>query len=254
MARDIAMLPAHNLVVPASEPLVAMFRQSRDDPSEFTRHLRTALLITAIVVIPIVTLLITLPNLFVSVLLGDRWAESAPMLRVLSLLLLYFSFYTIYEKAMIAIGRVRALFVIDLFGLLVIVCGLLTVMESTPVGIGLVRGLAGALNLAVIIMFVGGLMSNHATVPFIGIGSIAVTSAASATVAAQSVLLFDGVSPVLLLVIAGTGFAGTYLFGLWMLVRVQSRSEIALALVALTQRLTPRQENTALGSSSSTRD
>ena len=169
VTRDIAMLPAHNLVLPASEPLLAMFRQSREDPPTMARQLRLALLVTGIAIIPITVFTYLFCDLLILLLLGNQWTASAPLLRVFTLLLLYFSFQVVAERALVALNKVRLLFVLDVLGFILIAMLLTTVINRTAEDIGLMRGLAGIINLTIMLAVTSRLFERQSTVPLSGL-------------------------------------------------------------------------------------
>ena len=146
VARDLAMMPAHNLVVPATEPLLAVYRHSRGD------GVRKALVVVSLFTFPMAAFLAAFSSSLIAVLLGPQWEQAAPLLRIMTLLLAYFSFSQVFEKVLIVAGRVRLLFLFEAFGLLLVTTALITARDSSPEGIALVRGLAGVVNLLLIIL------------------------------------------------------------------------------------------------------
>lgn len=215
LARDIAMIPANNLIVPATEPLLALFRVSRTDPDRLTMELRSAVLLTGIIVVPIVSFFIVFPDVVVGTVLGESWLNAAGLLQSLSLLLLYFSFFAIYEKVLIAANKVRVLFVLELAGLATIVLGLLLAMNRTPEEIGLLRGVLGTLNLLVLVFVTSKILHVSNAVPVLSILIVVVISGISTLSANMVVAAFASESsPVLILCIASCSFVSVYTIGL----------------------------------------
>ncbi|MHA7816387.1 MAG: oligosaccharide flippase family protein [Pseudohaliea sp.] len=216
LAREIVMLPAHTLIAPASDPLVALFRHSRESPERLAQDLRLAQLATALVVFPIVGFLICFPSPVISVLLGSQWAEAGAMIQALSLLLLYFSFFVLYEQALIAVGQVSVLFTLDVTGLLLIVIGLLGVTGASPSEIGLTRGAIGTLNLILMVWVAHRMLRLQAATPYIG---FAITSVAAAT--AGTTTLMTGIiatresNDLANLLLGGGLYAAIYLLGIF---------------------------------------
>ncbi|MCF8004862.1 MAG: oligosaccharide flippase family protein [Chromatiaceae bacterium] len=150
MARDIAMLPAHNVVVPGTEPLLAMFRLSREAPETLARHLRISLSAVAALIVPAAVFIACFAKSIVQVLLGPQWTQAAPILASMSLLLLYFCHAVIYERLLVAHGWVRLLFALDVLSLLIVAAALALAANGTAADVALFRGLAGCLNLLIL--------------------------------------------------------------------------------------------------------
>ncbi|EED33959.1 polysaccharide biosynthesis protein [gamma proteobacterium NOR5-3] len=150
MARDVAMLPAHNVVMPGTEPLLAVFGRARDSQSLLSNRVELSLKLVALVVVPLTTLLFVFSEGITALLLGPQWTEADQLLKVLTLLLFYFSFVSVYEKALIATANTRRLFAVEAFSLLIIFVGLLVMRNSPLLELATARGLLGCLNLLII--------------------------------------------------------------------------------------------------------
>jgi O-antigen/teichoic acid export membrane protein len=155
MARDVAMLPAHNLIVPASEPLLAVFGKARQAPGGLRESINLSLALVALAVVPLTVCLSVFSDGIALLLLGPQWTEAGALLAVLTLLLFYFSFITIYEKALIADARTRLLFVLEALSLLIIAVGLYAARELVLLDLALARGILGILNLGLFAIVCG---------------------------------------------------------------------------------------------------
>ncbi|GAB5415415.1 MAG: lipopolysaccharide biosynthesis protein [Congregibacter sp.] len=149
LARDIAMLPAHNIVVPASEQLLAAFRESRGDRAAQGLQLRWSFAAVAVLIFPTCTFVTVFARNIVSVLLGEQWSEAESTLAYMSLLLFYFSFSVVYERLLVAEGRVRLLSALETYSLVVVIASLLFAAGGNTQSIALFRGVAGCANLLV---------------------------------------------------------------------------------------------------------
>jgi len=118
MARDIAMLPGHNIFSPAIEPLLAAFRHFKDDPLQLSEKFYSTLFITAILAVPISTYIIFYAELTVEVLLGNQWVFAGELLKILTGLFLYWVFLLVIENALLALGKVKLIFFMDLLFLI----------------------------------------------------------------------------------------------------------------------------------------
>jgi O-antigen/teichoic acid export membrane protein len=129
MARDVAMLPGYNLLGPAIEPLLADFKDYKQDPVNLGHRVSRVLCIVSFIVVPITTYIAFYPALIIDVLLGDQWVIAGEILGVMSLLFFYYCFLLVIESALTAVGKVKAIFMFDIFSLVAIVGSLLTYLQ-----------------------------------------------------------------------------------------------------------------------------
>lgn len=129
MARDVAMLPGYNILGPAIEPLLADFKDHKQDPITLGSRVSKVLCIVSLIVVPITTYIAFYPALIIDVLLGAQWDIAGEILGVTSLLFFYYCFLLVIESALTAVGKVKAIFMIDIFSLLVIVVTLLSYLQ-----------------------------------------------------------------------------------------------------------------------------
>lgn len=130
MARDVAMLPGYNILGPAIEPLLADFKDYKENPTVLGLRVSKVLCIVAFIVVPITTYMAFYPALIIDVLLGDQWVIAGEILGVMSLLFFYYCFLLVIESALTAIGKVKAIFLFDIFSLVVVVGTLLTYLQT----------------------------------------------------------------------------------------------------------------------------
>ncbi|MFT4788227.1 MAG: lipopolysaccharide exporter [Paraglaciecola sp.] len=129
MARDIAMLPAHNILGPAIEPLLADFKDYKDSPIQLGGRVTKVLITISFLVFPISVFLAAYPKLVVEVLLGEQWQLAAPILQIMSLLFFYFVYLLVIESALTAIGQVKMIFIFDFASLLFIAVSMLGLLH-----------------------------------------------------------------------------------------------------------------------------
>jgi lipopolysaccharide exporter len=120
MARDVAMLPGHNLLGPAIEPLLADFKDYKSLPVNLGERVSQVLCIVALLVVPITTYMTYYPHIIIEVLLGPQWQLAGDILGVMSWLFFYFCFLLVIESALIAVGKVKAIFMFDVVSLVLI--------------------------------------------------------------------------------------------------------------------------------------
>jgi lipopolysaccharide exporter len=153
MARDIAMIPSHNIISPAIEPLLAAFRKSRNSVEALEVKVRISLFSVSLVSIPIFVFLWCFPGEIIAVLLGDQWAEAGPLLHALSLLPLYFSFILVLEQCLLSLQQVRVLFWYDVFSLLFITTFILGFATDNIVTLAYARGALGLITMAALALY-----------------------------------------------------------------------------------------------------
>ena len=129
MARDVAMLPGYNILGPAIEPLLADFKDYKNNPIKLGQRVSKVLCIVSFIVVPITTYIAFYPAMIIEVLLGAQWVIAGEILGIMSLLFFYYCFLLVIESALTAMGKVKAIFIFDIVSLLVIVGTLLTYLQ-----------------------------------------------------------------------------------------------------------------------------
>jgi O-antigen/teichoic acid export membrane protein len=129
MARDVAMLPGYNILGPAIEPLLADFKDHKLDPVSLGKRVSKVLCIVSFFVVPITAYIAFYPALIVEVLLGQQWVIAGNILGIMSLLFFYYSYLLVIESALTAVGKVKTIFMFDIFSLVVIVVTLLSYLQ-----------------------------------------------------------------------------------------------------------------------------
>ena len=211
MARDVAMLPGYNLLGPAIEPLLADFKDYKEQPIKLGQRVSKVLCMVSFVVVPITTYIAFYPVLIINVLLGAQWTIAGEVLGVMSLLFFYYCFLLVIESALTAIGKVKAIFMFDIVSLIVIVGTLLTYLQmyddlNNMLWLRVLIGLAATLMIAIAL---------HTLVPlkFMHIGGALLLAAAMSGV---SIALADWLTsqvelgPIAVFLLSGIVFCGAY--------------------------------------------
>ncbi|MEP0355623.1 oligosaccharide flippase family protein [Paraglaciecola sp.] len=211
MARDVAMLPGHNIIGPAIEPLLADFKDHKNTPNKLGRRVSKVLCLVAFIVVPITSFMLFYPRLIIDVLLGKQWVIAGELLGVMSLLFFYYCFLLVIESALTAIGRVRVLFYFDIFSLILVVVTLLTYLQmfndlNQTVWLRVLIGLTLTLLIAMIL---------HSFVPlkFIQVGITLVVSGGISGISlalSHWVTMQIEIGQVMMLLVSGSIFCATY--------------------------------------------
>ena len=125
MAREITIMPATDVIAPATQPLLSSFSRARGDPVSFARQATIAMLAISLLVSPACVYLFLHAEAFVSLALGSRWIESAAMMRTLTPMLFGFALGGLVTSLLIALGRVKTLFWYDAITLALVAAALL---------------------------------------------------------------------------------------------------------------------------------
>lgn len=120
LVREISLLPAISAIIPMSEPLLAAIAESKNDPRILAYRVRLSLALMITTLIPITTFIMLYPEMIVSVLLGENWIDYALLLEPFGLFFFTFCLFSLISDAIIAQGKVKALFIFDLISTLVI--------------------------------------------------------------------------------------------------------------------------------------
>jgi len=147
MTRSIAMLPCHNILSPAIEPLLAALSQNNNDKHLLAKKINYCLLAITCITIPMVIFVWQSSNLIVGVLLGEQWVKSIELLSYFCLLLLYFPYIHFFEQVLLAIGKVKTAFKFDMCILFIILIGFMLFTLDTTEKIAIIRGLTGVISL-----------------------------------------------------------------------------------------------------------
>lgn len=156
MARDLAMMPSHNLLSPAIEPLLAAFKHSREDKKSLEYQVRFSIFIVALASIPMSMFMWFFPQPIIDTLLGTQWKEATGLLSALSLLLLYFSFILVLEQCLLSLKKVKALFWYDVFSLILITAGMLmlTMVSHSLESLAYARGILGIITMMALFIYI----------------------------------------------------------------------------------------------------
>lgn len=143
VARDIVMLPANNILMPALQPLIAAFKNHTEQPSLLKQKFELAFALLTFSSAPILVFIIFFPKLIVLTLLGEKWHAAIELLPYLALLMFYIPYIVLCENLLIAWGKVKVTFNYDLISCLIVIAVLIL---SLPMGLEWLismRGLTG---------------------------------------------------------------------------------------------------------------
>lgn len=124
MTKSLSVLPSTDIIGPAVEPLLASLSRVRNDLQEFNQQLSKAIFVIASAVMPIVVFMWFFPGHIINFFFGPEWAIAYPMLPPLAIVLATITFGQVINQAIMSLGKVRALFVFEIIGLLTLAIAL----------------------------------------------------------------------------------------------------------------------------------
>ncbi|MDY6919957.1 MAG: oligosaccharide flippase family protein [Pseudomonadota bacterium] len=146
LQRELALMPAVSLVIPAIEPFLAVVSDARREVDAFGYRIRVSIIGLLAVILPI-SVFIFLESLWiVSVILGDKWVSYHHLLSIFAFMFFSFCLHALISDLFIAAERIKMLFFLDAFSLCVLLPSLLLI-EPGDMGyeIALARGIIGLL-------------------------------------------------------------------------------------------------------------
>lgn len=153
LVREISLLPALSAIIPMSEPLLASIARVKDDPDSLAYRVRFSLAIMVTVLTPLTTFLMLYPELIVVTLLGEQWQAYSHLLRPFGLFFLTFCLFALISDAIIALGRVRALFVFDLISTIIIAAIIILIGTDSLSTMAWVRGWLAVITTILLLFF-----------------------------------------------------------------------------------------------------
>ncbi len=138
LAMEIAFLPMTELIAPASDALFSAFSQAQKDGDSSLHHAPEAAGIILLGVAPMVLSVSAASGPVIEVLLGTKWADAWPIVSVLTWACIFSPYSFICSMAMVANGRVRRNFGINVIVAAIKLITLLVTVSLTadPVIIG----------------------------------------------------------------------------------------------------------------------
>lgn len=113
LQRDLAVMPALLVVMPAMEPLMAALAKSKDDTELFAFRFRVAFLFLFITLLPLTGILWNFSEGITLIALGEQWVEYHELIKYFSLLFITYCLFGLVADSFVALGKIRELFVYD---------------------------------------------------------------------------------------------------------------------------------------------
>jgi lipopolysaccharide exporter len=121
MTKHIAYIPANDIIIPATEPVLSALSESKKDKVQFNARLSTGFFITFSLVFPISLFICFFPQLIVDFLLGEKWVSTYSIMSILGVAVLLTSLNHLFEISMISLAKVKQIFVFDVITMVALI-------------------------------------------------------------------------------------------------------------------------------------
>jgi len=117
VAKDLATIPAGQIVKPIMEPIYVGLAKDIKSPIKFADKVHKILLSIAIIVMPISIGTMSIADDLTMVVLGEGWQHAIPILEVITLVILSGAINDFCSTSLTVLGKVKAAFMLDvIFG------------------------------------------------------------------------------------------------------------------------------------------
>ena len=151
LVRDISVMPAIDIIQPATVPLLAGFSKIRDEQINLFHKLDLSIFMLNVVIVPLCVYIYFYSELILRVVLGSAWVDAAGVFANLVFLLYSISVIHVISQFLISIGKVRDLFVFDLITTIFIFVCLITIPVASIENFALLRGFLGVVVIVVLV-------------------------------------------------------------------------------------------------------
>ncbi|MEE4384482.1 MAG: oligosaccharide flippase family protein [Pseudomonadales bacterium] len=141
--RDVSTLPAVDVITPAVDPMVASLSRLRSDRVGMRNQFCLALVMICAFVTPILVYISVRSPQIVGVILGQKFSGHGHLMSAMPALLLSFAFNGLLASTLLALQRVRALFVYDALSLAFVLGTLLLLNPQDLFAFASARGASG---------------------------------------------------------------------------------------------------------------
>ncbi len=153
-AKDIATMPAGQIVEPLTQPLYVGLASYKNSPKIFADKVHKSMLSAAMIAFPIAFGISAVASPLVIVLLGEKWHAAISIVEILSFLLLSGVFNSLTGQILNVLGRVKASFFLDvILGVFTIVIFVTLATKLNISEFALLRVAIGIVSAAVMFLY-----------------------------------------------------------------------------------------------------
>jgi O-antigen/teichoic acid export membrane protein len=140
VARDVATVPAGQIIGPIMQPLYVGLAKTIDAPKIFADKVQKIILCTAIIIFPISMGTSAIAENLVFILLGDKWKEATLIIEVIALIIFSGAFNDLFSSILTVLGKVKQSFLLDvIIGVLTVVIFILLTPKLSLVEFAILR-------------------------------------------------------------------------------------------------------------------
>ncbi|MDC2890034.1 oligosaccharide flippase family protein [Psychrosphaera algicola] len=150
MARDIALLPAFDLLNKAVAPLLPALAKSANEPDHFAYRVSFSLLFINLLAIPVGVFMYTYSSNIISILLGEKWLHIEPIFLSFIPLMYLSCLAPVLVHALVAKQKVKITFWTDVIALLMHVVPFLVITTITLSTVVTIRTTALIVSLTIL--------------------------------------------------------------------------------------------------------
>lgn len=120
LSKQLATLPHEHLTSPIADIVTSTIGGNEQRKASAHRSLTKLLVATICIILPFTLVFIVLTDEIVLLLLGEKWNKNAELIQLLAPLSVTFSACALISTSLVAIGRVKEVFILDFLTLLVV--------------------------------------------------------------------------------------------------------------------------------------
>jgi len=124
MSKHIAYIPANDIIIPTTEPVLSALSESKNNKTQFNARFSTGFFITFSLVFPASLFIYYFPQLIVDFLLGEKWVTTYNIMSILGIAVLLTSLNHLFEISMISLAKVKQIFIFDVVTMLTLIATL----------------------------------------------------------------------------------------------------------------------------------
>ena len=159
LSRELALLPALNLIIPALEPLLAAIAEGKNNPQTLAYRIRFSLFSLLMLIVPLSVFIWFFSYEIIAVILGDQWIAYHTILQYFALLFFTYPIFVLLGDSFIAVGKVKQLFYFDLGSTLLLGIVLYLAKDLSIESFAFIRALSSMVLTFVFLYFMNSLVS-----------------------------------------------------------------------------------------------
>ena len=154
LMKSIVGMVGRDVIVPATEPLLASFSKVKNDSARFNFQLNISLFFMLAVSLPIMLFLWLFHYQIILLLLGEKWISYTHVFAALSILILSQSVTAVLEHCLTSLGRIKVLFYFEFWGVLITVLTLLLIKFDSLYEFSVTRGFLALIISLIILIYI----------------------------------------------------------------------------------------------------